>query len=46
MFKCMVDALRVGLRVVEYHVVMAAREAVIESEWVSVSSYAHSPASS
>ncbi len=46
MFKCMVDALRVGLRVVEYHVVMAAREAVIESEWASASSFAHKPASS
>ena len=42
----MLGTLRVGQRVEEDHVVMAAGEAVIESEWVSVSSYAHSPASS
>ena len=37
MSKCVVGTLRVGQRVEEDHVVMAAREAVVESEWASES---------
>ncbi len=38
MSKCRVGTLRVGQRVEEDHVVMAAREAVIEPGWASASS--------
>ena len=46
MGQCIVGPPQLLRRVVEYHVVMAAREAVIESEWASASSFAHKPASS
>ena len=44
--RCIVGPAQVHQRVGGDHIVMAAREAVIESEWASANSFAHKPVSS